>query len=82
MSEHRNRLKRFWDACMKDGSMKARLLDDPRSFLAEHGMPLPDGMELEVRERPLRFLWFIKVGRGLWITPRASRKFLVKHYGS
>ena len=33
-----------------DGALMKRLLSDPRNVLAEHGMEVPEGMEVKVEE--------------------------------
>jgi hypothetical protein len=37
-----------------DESFKQRLLDDPRTVLIEHGVPLPEGTEVRVVENTER----------------------------
>ena len=37
-------------ACRKDESLKARFMADPKAVLAEHGLDVPDGMEVKVVE--------------------------------
>ncbi len=79
MTERSNTLVDLFDACWKNNALKERFLADPKAVFAEHGMPLPDGMELDVTER--RICWWWPWGRGLYIRPSATRKYLVKNYG-
>ncbi len=50
MGEQKNKLARLFAACWKDEALKARFMADPRTVLAEHGMPVPDGMDVKVVE--------------------------------
>ena len=50
MGEQKNKLARLFAACWKDKALKARFMADPRTVLAEHGMPVPDGMDVKVVE--------------------------------
>ena len=50
MTEQKNQLASLFAACWKDEALKARLMADPKAVLAEHGMAVPDGMEVKVVE--------------------------------
>jgi hypothetical protein len=50
MTEQKNQLASLFAACWKDEALKARLMSDPKAVLAEHGMDVPDGMDVKVVE--------------------------------
>ena len=50
MTEQRNQLADLFAACWKDEALKARFMADPKAVLAEHGMPVPAGMDVKVVE--------------------------------
>ena len=50
MTEQKNRLASLFAACWKDEDLKARLMADPKTVLAEYDMPVPDGMDVKVVE--------------------------------
>ena len=50
MNEQKNQLASLFAACWKDEALKARLMSDPKAVLAEHGMDVPDGMDVKVVE--------------------------------
>ena len=50
MTELKNKMDELFAACWRDEGLKARLLSDPRSVLAEHGMPVPDDVKVNVVE--------------------------------
>ena len=50
MTEQKNQLATLFAACWKDEALKARLMADPKAVLAEHGMDVPDGMDVKVVE--------------------------------
>ena len=50
MTEERNQLAELFAACWKDDALKARFMSDPKSVLAEYGMDVPDGMDVNVVE--------------------------------
>jgi hypothetical protein len=50
MTEQKNQLATLFAACWKDEALKARLMSDPKAVLAEHGMDVPDGMDVKVVE--------------------------------
>ena len=50
MTEPKNALTQLFAACWKDEALKARLMADPRSVLKEHGLDVPDNMNLKVVE--------------------------------
>ena len=50
MTEQRNQLADLFAACWKDEALKQRFMADPKAVLAEHGMPVPDGMDVNVVE--------------------------------
>ena len=50
MTEERNQLAELFAACWKDEALKARFMTDPKAVLAEHGMDVPDAMDVNVVE--------------------------------
>ena len=50
MTEERNQLAELFAACWKDEALKARFMSDPKAVLAEYGMDVPDGMDVNVVE--------------------------------
>ena len=50
MTEQRNKLAALFAACWKDEALKARFLSDPKAVLAEHGIDVPDGINVNVVE--------------------------------
>ena len=50
MTEERNQLAELFAACWKDEALKQRFMADPKAVLAEHGMPIPEGMVVNVVE--------------------------------
>jgi len=50
MSEQNSAIARILGACWKDDTFKARFIADPRTVLAEHGIDVPDRIELRVVE--------------------------------
>ena len=50
MAEERNQLAELFAACWKDEALKARFMNDPKAVLAEYGMDVPDGMDVNVVE--------------------------------
>ena len=50
MTEQKNQLASLFAACWKDEALKQRFMSDPKTVLAEHGMPVPDGMDVNVVE--------------------------------
>jgi len=50
MTEKKNQLASLFAACWKDEALKARFMSDPKAVLAEHGMEVPDGMDVKVVE--------------------------------
>ena len=50
MTEERNKLAALFAACWKDEALKARFLSDPKAVLAEHGIDVPDGIDVNVVE--------------------------------
>ena len=50
MTEHRNQLADLFAACWKDEGVKQRFMADPKAVLAEYGMDVPDGMDVNVVE--------------------------------
>ena len=50
MTEQKNALARPFAACWKDEALKARFMSDPKAVLAEHGIAVPDGMDVTVVE--------------------------------
>ena len=50
MTEERNQLAELFAACWKDETLKARFMNDPKAVLAEYGMDVPAGMDVNVVE--------------------------------
>ena len=50
MTEQKNQLASLFAACWKDEALKARFMSDPKAVLVEHGMDVPDGMDVKVVE--------------------------------
>ena len=50
MTEERNPLADLFAACWKDEALKQRFMADPRAVLAEYGMPVPDGLDVNIVE--------------------------------
>ena len=50
MTEKKNQLASLFAACWKDEALKARFMSDPKAVLAEHGLNVPDGMDVKVVE--------------------------------
>ena len=50
MTEQKNALARLFAACWKDEALKARLMSDPRTVLKEHGLEVPDGIDVKAVE--------------------------------
>ena len=50
MSEHHKSLADLFAACWKDEALKQRFMADPKAVLAEYGMDVPDGMDVNVVE--------------------------------
>ena len=50
MTEKRNALAKLFAACWKDEALKARFQSDPKAVLAEHGIDVPDGINVNVVE--------------------------------
>jgi hypothetical protein len=50
MTEQKNQLASLFAACWKDDALKQRFLSDPHAVLAEHGMDVPEGINVNVVE--------------------------------
>ena len=50
MTEQRNALAQLFAACWKDEALKARFMADPKAVMAEHGIDVPDGIDVNVVE--------------------------------
>ena len=50
MTEQRNALAQLFAACWKDEALKARFLSDPKAVLKEHGLDVPEGIDVKVVE--------------------------------
>ena len=50
MPERKNALAQLFAACWKDEALKARLMSDPKAVLKEHGLDVPDGIDVKVVE--------------------------------
>ena len=50
MTDETNKMNTLIAACWKDDALKQRFLADPHAVLAEHGMDVPEGMNVNVVE--------------------------------
>ena len=54
MTEQRNQLRNqladLFAACWKDEALKQRFMSDPKGVLAEYGMDVPDGIDVNIIE--------------------------------
>ena len=50
MAEQKNALARLFAACWKDEALKARFMADPKAVLKEHGLDVPDNLDVKVVE--------------------------------
>ena len=50
MTEQKNALAQLFAACWKDEALKARLMSDPKAVLKEHGLDVPDNLDVKVVE--------------------------------
>ena len=50
MTEQKSALARLFAACWKDETLKARFMADPKSVMKEHGLDVPDGIDMKVVE--------------------------------
>ena len=50
MTEQRNAMAELFAGCWKDEALKARFMSDPKAVLAEHGIDVPDNMNVNVVE--------------------------------
>ena len=50
MTESHTKLADLIAACWKDEALKQRFMSDPKAVLAEYGMDVPDGMDVNVVE--------------------------------
>ena len=50
MTDEQTKMSTLVAACWKDDALKQRFLSDPHAVLAEHGMDVPEGMNVKVVE--------------------------------
>ena len=50
MTEQKNKLAQLFAACWKDEALKARFMADPKAVMKEHGLDVPDGIDVKVVE--------------------------------
>ena len=50
MTEQKNALAQLFAACWKDAALKARFMADPKAVLKEHGLDVPDNLDVKVVE--------------------------------
>ena len=50
MTEQKNALAQLFAACWKDEALKARFMADPKAVLKEHGLDVPDNLDVKVVE--------------------------------
>ena len=50
MTEQKNALAQLFAACWKDEALKARFMTDPKAVLRDHGLDVPDEIDVKVVE--------------------------------
>ena len=50
MTDQKNALAQLFAACWKDEALKARLMSDPKAVLKEHGLDVPENLDVKVVE--------------------------------
>ena len=50
MTSQSNQIASLFAACWRDEALKARFMANPRAVLAEHGVDVPDGIDVKVVE--------------------------------
>ena len=50
MAEQKNALNQLFVACWKDEALKQRFMADPKAVLKEHGLDVPDRIDVKVVE--------------------------------
>ena len=50
LTDETNKMNALIAACWKDDALKQRFLSDPHAVLAEHGMDVPEGINVNVVE--------------------------------
>ena len=50
ISEEKDALTHLFAACCKDEALKARFMAEPKVVLKEHGLDVPDGIDVKVVE--------------------------------
>ncbi len=50
MTKQRNALAELFAACWKHEALKARFMSDPKAVLTEHGIKVPDSIDVNVVE--------------------------------
>ena len=50
MTDQKDALAKLFAACWKDEALKARFMADPKAVLKEHGLDVPDGIDVKVVE--------------------------------
>jgi hypothetical protein len=50
MADHSNAFARVFASCWKDDAFKARFMNDPRAVLADHGVDLPEAIDIKIVE--------------------------------
>ena len=48
MTNERNALSDLFSACQKDDVLKARFMNDPKAVLADHGIDVPEDVDVNV----------------------------------
>ena len=48
MTEEKDRLAKIFTLCWKDSALKDRFMSDPKSVLKEHGVNVPDNLDVKV----------------------------------
>ena len=50
MTEQKNKLADLFAACWKDEALRSRFMREPKVVLREHGMDVPEGLDVRVVE--------------------------------
>ena len=50
MTEQKNKLAALFAACWKDETLRSRFMREPKVVLREHGMDVPEGLDVRVVE--------------------------------
>ena len=59
MTEQKNALFQLFAACWNDEAFKSRFMVDPKAVLKEHGLDVPDGIDVKVMQDDDRTLHIV-----------------------